>query len=189
MMMTVARALTLCSFSLMLFLGNSGCTDPIGHDPQFPGEYDVRAVDHFAEAQMAAGARHDATLHDFHFDGDVLNELGREKLDLIMTDAAGERTVIYVDLPDPDATPAVAEGAADRNRPQIDAVSRYLVDAGYPEDRFETRAGPNVTTSSSAAASLARMKRIDSLGGSSAPRDNGTYPGFNGARDNMNGDR
>ena len=101
---------------------------------EFPPEGTVRAAHRIAEVQSASGARADATLRPFHFDAGRLNSLGEEKLDLmIQDDDLAEPMVIYLDLPESDAS------RADREH----AVMAYLGERGLGDDRVRLRAGTN----------------------------------------------
>src|SRR5687768_12697271 len=67
----------------------------------FPAEGEKRAVHRLAEAQAASGARADATLRSYHFNGPALNSLGRAKLELMLRDdEPAEPLLVYVDVPE-----------------------------------------------------------------------------------------
>src|SRR4051794_18309148 len=86
--------------------GIAGCHQPSPtadgrvRGDQFRPDGEVRATQRFADAQTAAGARADATLHPYHFDCLDLNSLGQRKLDLMLKDDdACAPIVVYLDLP------------------------------------------------------------------------------------------
>src|SRR5580698_1264226 len=53
------------------------------HGEVIPSDDEPRQIDKLLEAQEVAGAGLDATLHPVHFDGDMLNTLGQQKLDMM----------------------------------------------------------------------------------------------------------
>ena len=88
--MQVIKTLT---FAAVLFgaAAAAGCqTDKSSMTDFFPAEEEQR-VQHVAQIQAASGARADATLQPFHFDGGKLNSLGEAKLDLMMKETYQER--------------------------------------------------------------------------------------------------
>ena len=114
-----------------------------------------RAVHRFANAQSAAGARHDATLRADHFDHGTLNSLGQEKLDLMLKDDdAADPLVVYVDVPsNPDES-----GQASR----MDSVKVYLKDRGLQDRQIRLEAGANPSARGPAAPGITAKRLIDS---------------------------
>ena len=89
------------------------------------------------EVQVARGARMDGTLYGHHFDGVILNSLGKEKLRLMAADGKALPTLwVYLDL-------RGAEPQADARRA---AVLQHLVDAGVDASRLRIEMGPNPDT-------------------------------------------
>lgn len=135
-----AAVATLAAALLPLALLAAGCA----HDEhnaagkvrgdEFPPEGTVRAPQRFAEVQSASGARADATLRPFHFDGGRLNSLGEEKLDLMLKDDdRAEPLVVYLDLAESDAQRAARE----------QAVTAYLTEQGLSDADVRLKAGTN----------------------------------------------
>ena len=119
------------------------------HGEEFIPQGQVRSVDEFTRAQAARGARADATLVPAHFDGDTLNTLGQQKLDLMLHDGqAADPLVVYLDVP---------QGTADARRRSIVA---YLADRGLNESQVRLESGPNPNSRSSAADAQASLKAI-----------------------------
>src|SRR5688572_22529468 len=66
----------------------------------FRPESERRSVAYFVEAQAASGARADATLRPYHFNGAELNSLGRAKLDLMLKDdEAAAPLLVFLEVP------------------------------------------------------------------------------------------
>ncbi|MEM8873471.1 MAG: hypothetical protein AAGD32_04350 [Planctomycetota bacterium] len=118
----------------------AGCGKlPESNDKAFFPERDDRHALLMAERQAEIGAAKDGTLYAFHFDGDELNSLGRQKLGRIDrgTSPAADLT-IYVDIDiDDDATDA-----------RKASVAAYLDTLGVPVDRIAMNDGPNPRTHS-----------------------------------------
>src|SRR4051812_25759257 len=71
--------------------GTVGCNHSQPPDARVRGDQfrpagEVRATQRFTDAQVASGARADATLHPYHFDCLDLNSLGQRKLDAMLKD-------------------------------------------------------------------------------------------------------
>jgi hypothetical protein len=96
-------------------------------------------------AQQRAGARADASLHEFHFDrSGGLNTLGEEKLGLMLAPDESIATtqpasssavpfVVYVDTPEDDGTWSAKK----------DAVARFASAHGWTDGQIEVRHGTN----------------------------------------------
>jgi hypothetical protein len=124
-----------------------------------PPDDEPRQVNRMLEAQEAAGAGLDATLHPVHFDGDMLNSLGQQKLDLMLKDEhACCPLTVYVELPKDD--PMI--------KGRTEAVALYLKDRGMSDDQFTIKIGPNLGYSSPAADSVRELRVLDAGGGPAA---------------------
>jgi len=120
---------------------------------EFAADGQPRSVQNVIDAQAARGARADATLRGVHFDGEQLNTLGQQKLDLMLHDAApAEPLVVYLDV----------RPASDARRL---AVVAYLRDRGLKDSQIQLEAGPNPRSTSSAADADAAAKSIQSQQG------------------------
>lgn len=134
----------------------------------FPADHEVRAVDRFADVQSAAAARKDGTLNAYHFAGQELNSLGREKLDRMTRHDAAQPLVVYIDLP----------RAAAQSGGHADAVRAYLADHGVADDKVEIRNGPNLEYSRPAKDGLRGLKRLEEEANNPAEEsDAGGYTG------------
>lgn len=115
----------------------SGCSKQPSAQQEFfpaPGE---DAMTPAIQAQVARGARLDGTLYAHHFDGVILNGLGREKLKLMAADASSTPTLmVYLDL----------RGADPRIDGRRAAVLQHLADAGVAAERLRIEVGPNPDT-------------------------------------------
>jgi len=114
---------------------------------------DTASVVRINDVQIAAGARHEATLWPQHFDGDRVNSLGRQKLDAMLhADQSSEPLVIYLDVPD--------------QAPRQASVKAYLKDRGFPENlvRFDQES----ETTFLANDQLKNMPRTDTGGAAGA---------------------
>jgi hypothetical protein len=155
-------------FSAMLLgtIVTVGCqTDKSSFTDFFPQEEQQR-VRSAADTQAASGARADATLQPFHFDGPKLNSLGQAKLDLMLRDDdAAQPMVVYVNMAENDASYAS----------RADAVKRYLEDRGAIGDQIKIQAGPNPHVRTQAAGHLSRMSRTENVSTSSAS-ESGSAP-------------
>ncbi len=97
---------------------------------EFRADNEPSAAEKFADREIAAGARHDATLYACHFDSDRVNALGRAKLDAMMkADRVSEPLVVYVAAP----------GAEDK-KPFVQA---YLKDMGVSDARLVAGENPD----------------------------------------------
>src|SRR5687768_14787184 len=98
----------------------TGCAkeDQPPHSGHFPKEGEVRRVTQFANAQAAVGAREDAILYAWHFDGKDLSPLGREKLNYIVEADTLDTLTISLDVKN--------DTFADRRK----SVEAYMVDKG-----------------------------------------------------------
>ena len=121
------------------------------HGDQFRPDGEVRSIQRFADAQTAAGARNDATLHAYHFDCLDLNSLGQHKLDaMLKDDDACAPIVVYLELP---------QGEGEGYDARRDSVAVYLKDRGLQESQIKLVAGPNVNDMHPTASAL-RAKRL-----------------------------
>lgn len=117
-------------------------------------DHDSSAVWQIRNAQLAAGARQDATLYAVHFDEAGLNSLGQQKLDLMLADEQpAEPMIVYLDLP--------ADAAADKDRA---SVAAFLKDRGLQDTQIALKDGPNPHTASSAADAMADLHAMQPAG-------------------------
>lgn len=145
-----AAAATLGAVALIL-----GCEGPKPVGREFPSEQSIRAPQRFLETQAAAGARADSTLSESHFDGEQLNSLGRQKLDLTLKgDHSLSPLTIYMDIPQTDAT------AEARRR----AVVLFLKDRGLLESQVRFAGGANPESAWSTDPALRQRQRTEQGG-------------------------
>jgi hypothetical protein len=122
-------------------------------DAFFPDESEMTPVEHFSDAQIAAGASRDATLRTYHFTGNTINSLGRELLDLMVANRAADQTVaVYLGMNEDDK----------RVEPRRERVVAYLSEAGLAKDQFELHVGHNPELLSPAAPIMARLIKTES---------------------------
>jgi hypothetical protein len=155
------KAVLICGSSMIIALYSGGCFDNKAEkqaDANFftpPGQ--VRDTQRIEHAQMAAGAREDGMLMEYHFDKGELNSLGREKLSLMLDDdAANNPIIIYLNVPASDDFKAARQ----------DAVVAYLKDQGLQESQISFRAGPNPATDTPASKGLTDLAKTDTGGDS-----------------------
>ncbi len=159
---------TLLTASLLSALGlglsTAGCGTDGSYDKDFFPSGD-RQVTKIEDAQVAAGARADASLSPAHFDAGSLNSLGQAKLDEITSNLPDEGPVtIYLDVP--------ADGALAQARK--DSVAAYLTDSHLTPDQFTLVDGPNTTTWAPSASALTNMSKTETDATSSAPASGST---------------
>jgi hypothetical protein len=135
----------------------AGCnSDKSAMDDFFPDKQE-RKSHQISEAQATAGARKDATLQDYHFDGAKLNSLGEAKLDLMIPDEQDDDMTVYVNVPANDIT---------SNRKN--AVSEYLKYRGVDASHVKLVDGINPDTITPAAEGMARLSKTETSDDSSA---------------------
>ena len=132
--------------AVVLLMLSGGC-QPI--DEHFEPEGAERSVHRFADAHAASGARADAMMHAYHFDGAELNTLGEQKLGLMLQDDdACEPLVVYMNVKEDD---------------QIDermvAVTTFLKDNGLADEQIKFEVGPNPNSRHSVTDGLAALNR------------------------------
>jgi hypothetical protein len=144
---------------LAMALLGAGCTamDKSGYGEFFPPDDGNRRVDQFIAAQSDNGAREDATLQAFHFDGPRLNSLGVEKLWRMIPDDNAADMTVYLNLPD-DSMAAARK--AD--------VLAYLGEAGMDSAHLKVQSGPNPANPSPAQQGMLDLAKLDAGGGSSS---------------------
>ena len=128
----------------------SGCStqkdDGLVHGEQFVSNDAERSLNAFTTMESANAAHADATIRSYHFDGQILNSLGEERLDLILRNGdVPAPLVVYVDLPLDDTKTA-------RRR---DAITAYLKDRGLTDEQIVMKSGPNPDVNSPVAPLLA----------------------------------
>ena len=166
---TLRRATILLAGGLAL----AGCESdskpqpPVGHD-FFPAA-DGRALHNIMDVQYRNGARNDGMLQAYHFDGEVLNSLGQEKLKLMIPDDSHTTTTIYMNVPENDDM--------DLRRQNVVA---YLQTRGVEESQLKFVNGPNPATLTPAAPGLARLPRTENI---NSPLNGGDadYSGLSGS--------
>ncbi|HEX4123837.1 MAG TPA: hypothetical protein VHY37_03860 [Tepidisphaeraceae bacterium] len=157
------RQLTLISLLAGALCVAIGCSSQPHNDyvngEIIPPDDQPRQIDKLLEAQEAAGAGMDATLHLVHFDGDMLNTLGQQKLDLMLKDEhACCPLTVYLELPKDDP---MLQG-------RTEAIALYLKDRGLSDDQFTVKVGPNTSYSSPAADSVRELRVLDAGAGTNA---------------------
>ena len=116
------------------------------HGEDFRPAGEQRDIQRFTGTQASNGARADATLYAYHFDGPSLNSLGEKKLDLMTQNYESfPPPILYLDLP-----PSGPETAH-----RQESVASFLKDHGFKEDQIKLQLGYDPHSSSSAAASFA----------------------------------
>lgn len=118
----------------------------------FPADDADRPVWRILESQTAAAAAEDGMLYAHHFQGGELNDLGRDKLDL-MSRSEMRPLVVYVNVSD-DANSAARQ----------EAVTRFLSTTGMEADAMMVKAGPNPGPGAATAEVLANRWKIESPG-------------------------
>ena len=131
----------------------------VNHGENFAPDNQPTAWQRLERAQSAAGAAEDATLYPYHFSGNNVNSLGRQKLDLMLA-GAGTPLSIWIDIPD-DAN------AADRRA----SVLAFLKDRGVAAEQVVIATGANPATDHPADHSIKDLSKTDSDagGGPAAP--------------------
>jgi hypothetical protein len=121
----------------LALMGLAGCqTDGSSYKDFFPKDDETRRTREIVNAQVATGAREDATIQPFHFDGSKLNSLGTRKLTEMVPTDTSEDVTVYLNLPAGDAT-----------APRHDAVVAFLKTCGVDESHIKVENGPNVNLS------------------------------------------
>jgi hypothetical protein len=116
------------------------------HGEDFRPSSEVRDTRRAFAVQASNGARADATLRTYHFDGPQLNSLGEERLDLMTHNSeSASPLVIYLDL--------VPSGPETSKRQE--AVAIFLKDHGFKDDQVRLQLGYNPHSTSSAAGAVA----------------------------------
>ena len=120
---------------------------------KFPLDSEQRSVRSFAEAQAASGARADATLRAYHFNGPELNSLGRAKLELMLKDdEPAEPLLVYLDVPAGYPLGEKWRGSA----------LQFLKDQGLTEQQVRFEAGGNTVRSVPAEDSIRGLEKLRS---------------------------
>jgi hypothetical protein len=130
---------------VMAVLGVGCATElpgPIGSELYPEGE-PAKVEQHALKAQAARGARVDGNLYLVHFDGETLNSLGREKLELMVQGGQGP-LVVYLDSR---ASSAAEKSVRDFLASQKSEAEYRVERGGNPDSRHE--------------ADLAGLKRLE----------------------------
>mgnify|MGYP005860587883 CR=1 FL=1 len=126
-----------------------GCESATPHPEEFP-PLESSTVARTLEVQAARGARQDAMLHEIHFDGNRLNSLGQDKLDLMLKDNDTELPlVVYLNVP----------GDAKSKR---ESAEKYLQEAGLRTEQFKFETGINPKATAPSAKAIADLPRTNS---------------------------
>jgi hypothetical protein len=121
----------------------------------FRPEGEARAVNRIGEAQMAAGARTDATIRAYDYDCTDLNSLGRHKLDLMLKDDdTCTPIVVYLDVPHEGNDGQTYDA-------RQESVRGYLKNRGLTDNQIRVVAGPNVYNLGPTAPALRAKKLLD----------------------------
>jgi hypothetical protein len=136
----------------------------------FAAEDDTRSYRRFAIAQAGVGARHDAMLYAYHFDGERLNSLGERKLSLMLADNDHAwPLVLYMNF---------APAGEAQLKARQEAVTQYLTDVGLQEGQVRFELGPNPNATSSGAQNLARLNKTESESPVASNPTNADTPGY-----------
>jgi hypothetical protein len=157
----------------MLML-SAGCqVDPTGgHESAFfPGEGAHRSSTKFMQVQASNGAKADRTLRVVHFDGDQLNSLGQEKLNLMVgkdscqtsatTDGAATTAAAAANKPKFVVYLDVAEATVEA---RTESVKEYLEGKGLAAAQLKFETGPNPDGFIPAAPQMAKLAEMDEAG-------------------------
>jgi len=136
---------------MTITLAAAGCSQtPIQHGEEFAADGQVSQVTKIADAQANRGARVDATLYPFHFDGKYLNALGMAKLDRMLKDQADPPVEVWMNLPEDE-----------KYESRRMSVAAYLKDKGLPSDEVVFGKGGNPATDHPAAQGLKDLPKAD----------------------------
>ncbi|MGF1632843.1 MAG: hypothetical protein ACFCVE_03245 [Phycisphaerae bacterium] len=141
---------TLFSSAIFIAVVAVGCASP-DQEPHFvEAREDCFAAKVF-DAQLANGARDDATLHPAHFMGDGLSSLGEQKTRLMaMAIPGGRDFTVYMNLKAD--SPLFVE--------RSEAVAAAFTEAGFDAERhLRIEQGTNPATLQPTAAGLAALQR------------------------------
>lgn len=156
--MTRAIVRIICG-SLLVSLAGCATMDTPTSSSFFP-ESEASEVRQVANIQAARGAGWDGTLYATHFTADKLNNLGMDRLRLMLADnATSLPLVVYVALP-----PEEVQSTLRRQ-----AVTTFLADAGLRPEQFHVAAGYNPATLHRAAPAVAALAKLD--GNTATPSD------------------
>jgi len=163
---SMKKAILLAGGAMMIALYASGCTND--QKDFFPASDSVRAAQRFAQVQSASGARNDATLQAWHFDGNSLNSLGEQKLDLMLADDdANDPMVVYLNMTEDDQ----------HKSPRQDAIVAYLKEKGTSERQVQFKLGINPSTSHPSEDGVTRMNKTETPSATGAGSSGATETG------------
>jgi hypothetical protein len=131
-----------------------GCAAQEAKNQAFFPAQEHQAVVAAADVQAVNGAREDGMLRAVHFDGDQLNALGKQKLDLMATGTGQGDLTVYVNVP----------GAASADKDHHQVIVAYLEDQGLKADQIHVKDGANPNAMSSADAGLSRLSKTENPG-------------------------
>jgi hypothetical protein len=90
-------------------------------------------------------------LRAVHFDGDQLNTLGKQKLNLMASNVGQGNLTVYVDVP--------GAASADKDRHQV--IVAYLEDQGLKAEQIQVKDGVNPNAMAPAQAGLSRLSKTE----------------------------
>ena len=151
------RALSTTVFAAAVLLFAVGCKTDNQKiaDGFFPEPGAFRGTEAAIAAQTANGARADAMLYPFHFNGGVINSLGTDKIQRLLNADAAESFTLYLNVPTTDATLLASRQAS---------VASFLKDMGVVDNQVQIATGPNPDTWAPANPQLTRMVKTESGG-------------------------
>jgi hypothetical protein len=143
-------------FSLGLLLGvgiAAGCAEnkKPAADSFFPPRDGSDQLTQTFQAMVTAGAREDATLRPFHFDGPELNSAGVDKLSRMISGDSNAEVLVFMAIP-----------AGEYNADRREAVSKYLKEQGVEAAHIKLETGANPKTDSPSDAGLTRLSKTES---------------------------
>lgn len=159
-----------------------GCTtnkdaDKNWQDPFFPPTHSVAPTKAIFERQYAAGAVEDGMFYPVHFDGDVLNGLGEQKLKAMIAGRSAHTPLrVYLNLPGttmasttrPSTQPVDAAVARRQS-----SLERALAGMGLEPGEFAVATGPNPDALRPADAGVRALAPVSAAAGAAAAFGNG----------------
>ena len=154
-MQSKQSSLATFSITALLSLGlAAGChhdsTTVTAHGQDFAPPGATSSVEAISNSQVVKGAAADAMLYDHHFDGILLNSLGRNKLDLMICGtSASKPLVVYLNMPQ--------VTAKDRQT----AVADYIKNKGVDDSAVQIVIGSNPHLKTPTAYNLGEIYKND----------------------------
>ena len=167
------KAIVIAAGVLLGLSSGVGCQQQVvvNHSEVFVPDDQPTAMSRLIDAQVARGARNDATLYEVQFDGPKLNSLGMAKLDAMLKDDTALPLNLWLATAEDDSIPA-----------RKVSVTTYLKDKGVPSDQIQFASGGNPATDHPAAQPIKDLDKTDtgassgssSGGGASADSSSGS---------------